>query len=132
MILFVDDEPIRMKPWTEALRRDVGDVRVCRTAQEALAALSEAVEPTFVVLDVMMPTTGDLDDTRTEFGTRTGLVLLGRIRSRFPTVPILVLTQVQDREVAQEVRRYDGVEFFLKGDLLPTELVAHVLSRIVK
>lgn len=129
MILFVDDEPVRMRPWTYALEAAGYEVLVVDDAAQAIRAFHRD-DLDFVFLDLMMPTSGDLDDQETEYGTRTGLVLLRQLRDAQRQVGaallthagVSVLTNVGEPDLI-DVAAALGATYHRKRDLTPNKLV---------
>lgn len=107
MILFVDNEPVRIAPWVRAFEAAFGEVKLITDAQQAIAFLESEPRPPvdLLVWDLMMPTTGRLTDEETALGTRTGLVVHRVFRSRYPKVPAILLTNVRDDAL---LARYDS------------------------
>lgn len=128
MILFFDDELERVEPWIDALREQVDKVHPIRTAADLQAFLRQPPLPTltFAVFDIMAPTGPQMDDRQTEYGSRTGLVLLDEFRRVYPRVPVYVLTNVRDETVMERVAGLWNVRVGRKRFVMPDDLVAQV------
>lgn len=125
MILFVDDEPGAMLPWTEKLREEFGDdgVLVARGAGEALrAARDHAGTIDLLVVDLQMPVEGDLSAAEAEFGQLTGRVLRRALRSALPSAPAVFLTNRLDEPLLLSLRE-GGDLAYRKRHQRPTQLV---------
>ncbi len=128
MILFIDDERARIRPWVDELREAGLEVEVLASADVARQALDAAeAPPQGVVLDLMIPADGEVPDRDTGYGTRTGLWLLQRFRERHPEVPVVVLTNVDDPGVAEAVAKLDA-DYRLKRDCGPAGLLELIRS----
>jgi len=109
-ILVVDDDPIVSESIAEMLRADGAIAATCATGEEALELLEEAerkaeagrAEPYgLVITDVAMPGMG-------------GIETLKEIRSRFPTVVVLVVTGYATIENAVEAVKQGAAEYLTK------------------
>lgn len=93
-ILLIDDETRRMRATIEMLRNDGFQIEQIASPSKALHILSR--EPGIcrvIVLDIMMPADGEFDVPESQFGLRTGFLLLDKLKKLdgFQT-PIIVLT----------------------------------------
>lgn len=127
MILFIDDEEARTRPWVEELREADFEVEVLSSADEARRALEAPGPARCVVLDLMIPADGKVPDRETAYGTRTGLWLLRRFRETHAEVPVVVLTNVDDPGVEDAVLDL-GASYRRKRDCGPTSLVELIRS----
>jgi len=116
-ILIVDDDPIVAESIAETLRDDGACVATCATGEEALELLEDArraadagrAEPFgLVITDIAMPGMG-------------GMETLKRIRSRFPTTVVLVVTGYATIETAVEAVKQGAADYLTKP-LLDDEL----------
>lgn len=93
-VLFIDDDVGLLETHFEYLE-EVGGHRVIQAADAARALeLLERQASTIdvIVLDIMMPPAGLCEPEEANLGLTTGVVLLGRIRSKLPNVPVVVFT----------------------------------------
>ncbi len=127
MILFIDNEEARTRPWVDELREAGLEVKVLSSADEARQALDAADPPQCVVLDLMIPADGEVPDRETAYGTRTGLWLLRRFRKLHARVPVVVLTNVDDPGVEEAVTGFAAV-YRRKRDCGPARLVELIRS----
>ncbi len=127
MILFIDDEEARIRPWVEQLREAGLQVGILSSADAARQALDASDLPQCVVLDLMIPADGEVPDRATGYGTRTGLWLLKRFRERHAEVPVVVLTNVDDPGVEDAVSDLSAV-YRRKRDCGPAGLVELIRS----
>jgi DNA-binding NtrC family response regulator len=99
-ILIVDDEA----PICQLLTEELGDRGFCCAAvQNAAAALAKLAEQKFdaVLLDIMLPDISGVD-------------LLQKITATFPTVAPIMLTAVDDLNVAVQTMKYGALDFIPK------------------
>jgi CheY-like chemotaxis protein len=87
-ILVVDDEPDVALLFRQRLRREEGTyvIHIANSAEMAFEQLATGIEPTLIVVlsDINMP---GMD----------GLTLLGEIKQRFPTMPVMMVTAYEGR-----------------------------------
>jgi len=130
MILFIDDEEARSRPWVEQLKDDGQAVRALTSADEARQAFESLdSEVKCIVLDLMIPADGEVPDRETGYGTRTGLWLLQRLRDHNNPTPVIVLSNVDDPGVEDAVTKLEGV-YQRKRSCGPVKLAALVQDLI--
>jgi DNA-binding NarL/FixJ family response regulator len=117
-ILIVDDHAIVRRGLREILSEDPGTLLVAGEAADVDQALRELGTSAWdaVLLDLSLPGRG-------------GLELLGEIKSRYPNLPVLVLSVHPEEQYAVRVLRA-GAAGYLNKDTAPTELVGAV-QRII-
>ena len=98
--LVVDDEPASGRYMALALEEYFADVRHASGGEEALCAL-EADVPEVVVSDLRMP---GMD----------GLELLDRIHSRWPEIPVILVTVDADIATAVDAVRRGAINYLVK------------------
>ena len=117
-ILVVDDEPDVALLFRQRFRREIRDgtyvMHIANSGEMALEQLSSGIEPTLIVIlsDINMP---GMD----------GLQLLGEIKHRFPTMPVMMVTAYGDDERRQRASDLGAAEFLTKPvdfDLLKEQL----------
>jgi DNA-binding NtrC family response regulator len=98
VLLVDDDETIR-----DTLYELLSDSYVCQTAETAEKAFArlEADEYDVVLTDISMP-------------GLSGLELLGHVRQKFPTTPVIIISGIGDQEHAQGLIRLGAFDFLLK------------------
>ena len=129
MILFIDNEEFRTRPWIEELQEAGLQVSLISSADAARRALDAPDPPQGIVLDLMIPADGNVPDRATSYGTRTGLWLLQRFRETHARVPVVVLTNVDDPGVEEAVTGL-GAVYRRKRDCGPARLVELIRSLI--
>ena len=111
-VLIVDDDAGIRRSLSEALAEEQFDVSVADDGTKALAML-ESAKPDVVVSDVRMP---NMD----------GLELLGLLRSRAPSVDVILMTAFDDMPTVVSAMRGGAVEFIVK----PVDL--HALRELIR
>jgi DNA-binding response OmpR family regulator len=129
-ILMIDDDMIVSHHHHRALSREFQVYR-CHIADEAYDTFSTQAFD-LIILDIMMPHLGRYDVALTEEGLKTGYYVFKDIRSLYPTVPVIVMTNVTD-ESTLSLFPSDDVNLSVrkKGDFPPlklSELVSKTLS----
>jgi CheY-like chemotaxis protein len=106
-ILVVDDEPDVDQLFRQRFRREVRQgtyvIHFAASGEEALALLTAGIEPTVAVIlsDINMP---GMD----------GLQLLGKIKQRFPDLPVMMVTAYGDDERRRRATELGATEFLAK------------------
>ena len=124
-ILFVDDENRRAQLYLDELLQSGHDTVLKTETDEALTYLQQNQDIDVLILDIMMPP-GIKFAGKTEQGLDTGVVLYDEIRRIAPRLPVIVLTNVSDREVAQKFRNENNCWYYPKSDVLPFELAEDI------
>ncbi|MCX6250482.1 MAG: response regulator [Bacteroidetes bacterium] len=94
-ILFIDDEPHLLNEYILALEEAGYSVEFQKDVEEAMRFFLRHHESfDGVILDVMMPAPAILGDRATEYGLRTGLTVLSRIREESPQMPVMLFTNL--------------------------------------
>ncbi|MHC4880542.1 MAG: hypothetical protein ACYTGL_29175 [Planctomycetota bacterium] len=137
-ILLVDDEVPDSEEfqggeymwyYTNALRRAGSSIHVASSTDRALEYLNDpSITFDGMLLDVIMPIGGWLNDPKESMqGTRTGLLFARHCGENYPSLPIIVLTHVDDASVTDKLESLENVRRVLhKHECLPFELVDHV------
>jgi CheY-like chemotaxis protein len=120
-ILFVDDENHRAQPYLDELKLAGYDAVLTTETDEALAYVQQNPDINVLILDIMMPA-GVKFAARTDQGLDTGVILYDEIRKIAPDLPVIVLTNVSDRDVAQKFRNESNCWYYPKINLLAVEL----------
>jgi CheY-like chemotaxis protein len=127
MILFVDDESFRAKTYVEELEFCDFAVVLEPSVDRALNLMQEnGHEVDLLILDIMMDPGLAFMNEDTAQGLRTGLRFFERIREPFPSLPIIMLTNVSTREIETSVTSQPKVLVLNKTQTLPYELADHV------
>lgn len=114
-ILLVEDDPIHARLLQAALHPSPPDSDWRLTHVGTLeAACAVAVAPDLIFLDLTLPDSPGLDS-------------LGRIRDRFPEVPVVLLTGVEDSELEELALRTGAQDFLVKD-----EITMRTLRRLIR
>lgn len=117
-ILVVDDEADVAELFRQRFRREVRQgtyvMHFANSGENALHKLADGIEPTLIVIlsDINMP---GMD----------GLQLLGKIKQRFPHIPVMMVTAYGDDERRRRAEELGAAEFLAKPvdfDLLKAQL----------
>jgi DNA-binding response OmpR family regulator len=109
MILLVEDEAITRNAFADALRMEGEEVIQAADGIQALALLDKS-HVDLVITDLVMP-------------KLTGFDLVGQIRSKWPQIPILIISA----HISQDAERIsDGNAEFMYKPIDPPDLIATV------
>lgn len=113
-ILIVDDQRLFAESLHTVLEGSQADFKVCAIAENGQEAVSAVAQhhPDIVLMDVRMPTLDGVAATRI-------------IHSRWPGIPILMLTTFEDDEYVREALSY-GAKGYLLKNIPSQELVASI------
>ena len=106
-ILVVDDEPDVALLFRQCFRREVRDSRYvmhfANSGEDALQKLDKGIEPQLMVIlsDINMP---GMD----------GLTMLGKIKQRFPDLPVMMVTAYDDDERKRRASGLGTCDFLAK------------------
>jgi DNA-binding response OmpR family regulator len=111
MILLVEDEPITRNAFADALRMDGQEVIQASDAIEALSLLDK-YHVDLVITDLVMP-----------MPNFTGFELVGQLRSKWPHLPILIISAY----ISQDAEKIsDRNAEFMQKPVDPPDLIATV------
>ncbi len=114
IILLVEDDPLLNKMYQTKLENEGYTVLKAEDGETGLKmALEQKVD--FIILDMMMP-------------RLSGLEVLTRLR-QYPKgkdLPVVVLTNLAERQKAEQALQLGAKEYLIKANLTPSEIVAKV------
>lgn len=119
-LLLVEDDPVDVVLLLELLRGldEVWTHKACASIQEAISMLeSESFD--LLLMDLGLPDNHDLDGCQ-------------EISRKFPTIPIVLLTGRDDRELAEDALLGSVQDYLVKGKFQPSELervLRHAVAR---
>ncbi|HWV28197.1 MAG TPA: response regulator [Dyadobacter sp.] len=122
-ILLVEDDDIDAMKLNRAISRaqvEIGEVRVCKYAEEALQML-DVWMPGCIFLDYQLPKTN-------------GLELLKTVKRRAPHLPVIVLTAHGDERLAVEMMKAGALDYFPKSEVTPEKLTKafHTMGQMLE
>ncbi|MBZ8178958.1 hypothetical protein [Oscillatoria salina] len=129
MILFIDDEYRRVKPYIEELELSGYQVEFKDNLDDALNFWEERKqEINLIVLDIMMPIGNNFDESaqqEAECGLKTGIYFYNKYLKSKDT-PVILFTHLSDVNIPDN----EDNQFFLfkKLDYLPYEFVQKVTA----
>jgi CheY-like chemotaxis protein len=132
MILFIDDEPLSIEPYTHAVAAKGFEVKLLTSLGEVedfLAIVHDGLR--CIVLDVMFPVDKSLPGILISDGLTAGMPLFASLRAQYPLVPVVVLTNSMSVAVKSFFRNQQKCAFYYKTELLPDEL-ARVVADLVE
>ncbi len=100
-VLYLDDDESLRTALGHELQREFADVRLCATAEEATREIA-ATEPDVLLLDLNLG------------GARDGLAVLEEVRTRAPSVEVVMLTAFGTIDVAVAAMRAGAFDFVTK------------------
>lgn len=132
-VLWVDDDVNRFALLPD---RDELESRGCRIIEaprpeDFLKVLNDQLfQIDCIIIDIAMPT-GTLDMTESEYGMRTGFVLINKIRksnSKYKNAKIIVYTVMEDSEVRQSCQNHNIL--YLSKSIKAEEFADRVMEYI--
>ncbi|WP_439559354.1 response regulator [Dyadobacter sp.] len=122
-ILLVEDDDIDAMYFMRAMQKsllDIGEVRICKYAEEALQMLDVWI-PSCIFLDYQLPKTN-------------GLELLIKIKRIVPNLPVIVLTSHGDERIAVEMMKAGAMDYFPKSEVTPEKLTKtfHTMGQMLE
>jgi CheY-like chemotaxis protein len=132
MILLVDDEQRHMDVYARQLSESGYTVMYQQNVDAALKFVRENLANIeLLILDIMMPPGLSFKDDDTELGLKTGIRFFDKVRELVPDLPVMMLTNVSDYQVAKTFSEKRNSWFLTKKDYLPYEVVK-VVNSIIK
>jgi CheY-like chemotaxis protein len=127
-ILLIDDDRVPIHYYLRALGEAGHAVEHKRNPDEAIEYLDmKADEVDLIILDVMIPSGKAFATEKTDEGMTSGLFLLKKIRAQWPTLPVLILTNLSPSELGgDKLTPLGQVESARKIDTDPFDLVDRV------
>jgi CheY-like chemotaxis protein len=120
-ILWIEDEANKIGGLVRPLIKDGNKVIIANDKVEALSILSMETDIDLIILDIIIPEGGD--DHKTDIKEYVGCILLQTIRTELHiTIPIIVLTVVDDEEILTAIRKCGVSRVLRKGAYLPSNL----------
>lgn len=116
-VLLVDDEPLILSGIKFLLDWQKNDCQIIDTARNGQTALEKirTLQPSIVLCDINMP-------------VMSGMDLLQTVSQELPQVVFIMLTNLQDFDLAQAALRHRAVDYVLKSQLEPEALERSLLN----
>jgi DNA-binding NarL/FixJ family response regulator len=111
-VFLVDDHPLVREWLTQFIERE-GDLKICGEAEDTADAIKgiEATKPAVVIADLSLKTTH-------------GLELIKDLQSRFPALPVLILSMHDESLYAERVLRAGAKGYITKQEATKKILLA--------
>ncbi len=117
-VLIIEDDPLIIKMYQAKFVFEGFEVQ---TAEDGLKGLELAKlnTPDFIILDIMMPQLSGID-------------LLEKLRadSKGKDIPVIVLTNLSEKDEEQKALALGVKEYLLKANLTPGEIVSKVKAHL--
>jgi len=137
-ILFLEDEKLLRTLLEDAITGFGDDYRDYKFEMETVADLKSALiylkdksAPNIILLDLRLPTggTGKISESPEK---ENGLTILRTIKEaeKFKNTPVIVFTNLNDKETEHECNRLGADGFMVKSKTLPSELLGRVVKLV--
>ena len=128
-ILFLEDEEDLVEDLPRLYKQRGIEIVGTISIPDALRLLKEEHFDA-VLLDIIMPPTEDMDAERVDYGRRTGVEVVRRMKKIKPHIPIVALTVITDPEIRTEIYKA-GVKTIINKPADP-ERIYEELQRVLK
>lgn len=114
LLFLAEDDPLLTKMYSAKFTKEGFRLLTAGDGQEAYDTITKN-KPDFLILDVMMP-------------KLSGLELLEKLRqeSHFKDIPVMMLTNLTQKEEAQKALDLGAKEYLIKANLTPSQVVEKV------
>lgn len=117
-VLLVEDDPLILKMYQAKFQNEGYSVTIAEDGVHALKMVTEST-PDIILLDIMMPQMSGIDFLKKIRATEDG-----------KNIPVLVLTNLSEKEEEQEASALGVKEYLLKASLTPAEIAEKVKKYI--
>lgn len=117
-VLLIEDDPLILKMYQAKFQNEGYAVMVAEDGVHGLKVLAEST-PDIILLDIMMPQMSGIDFLKKVRSTESG-----------KDIPVLVLTNLSEKEEEQEANALGVKEYLLKASLTPAEIAEKVKKYI--
>ncbi len=120
VILIVDDDLTLLEMYVERIKAEGAVVLQAHDGEEALIQAKES-HPSLVLLDIMMPKINGLD-------------VLKKLKEDSETkeIPVLILSALADDERHKVARELGAVDYIVKSETLPVDVIAKMNKALEK
>lgn len=117
-VLIIEDDPLMSRMYQKIFSFEKHEVEVAADGEEGLAK-ANSVQPTIILLDVMMP-------------KMNGLQVLERLKANDLTksIPVVMLTNLAGQQDAEAAMAKGAVKYIIKSEHEPKE-VADMVKQII-
>jgi len=130
-VLLIDDNILPMRYYIWALEEKGFEVIQLYGTDATFKFLEEKKpNPVAIILDIMMLPGKKYQDKDTNGGLKTGLLLYEDLRKLYPSIPIIVLTNVSDPKILNTFSEVPRLRLVQKLDYPPFELTELVIEMI--
>jgi CheY-like chemotaxis protein len=129
-VLLIDDDRLPMKYYVKRLQKECFDVIQKVDPDEAWAYLETNPDIDCIILDIMMSPGRRYAKQDTNEGLKTGVLLYHDIRNKYPTVPVIVLTNINNPNTLKELDKDPHLTEVRKAEYPPKEL-AELLNNLL-
>jgi len=137
-VVIIDDDHGPIDQYVKALRKAGYYVEHLDTLSAAFRHIRDTSSaPDIYILDMMMSLGEDTSDWPADFseqeagfGMTAGLAIFRRVRARFPSVPVILLTSVAEPGILENMPFDEHCTVEFKINLLPLAMVNRVKQRI--
>jgi CheY-like chemotaxis protein len=138
-VLFVEDEKLLRTLFEDTIvgfQEDYKDfdfqIETTADLKSALAYLGEKPAPNVIVLDLRLPT-GETEEGGETPEKENGISILEQVKanSKFQNTPVIVFTNLNDKETEYECNKLGADDFMIKAKVLPKNLLDAII-RLVK
>lgn len=114
-VLIIEDDEFLFDMYKTRFEVDDFNVHVARDGEAGLQALSEGLKPDIILLDIVMP-------------KMDGIEVLSNIKnmSDCKDIPVLMLTNLGQKEEIDKALKIGALDYFVKANFTPSEVVSKV------
>lgn len=134
-VLFIEDEALLRSLFEDAIKISNHNLKYqfrsedCEDYFSALKFLEEKPAPDVIVLDLRLPS-GEKEPGQETPEREKGFALLKKIKSepKFQKTPVLVFTNLGDKETEERAKELKADEFLIKAKVLPNQLIEKIIQ----
>jgi DNA-binding NtrC family response regulator len=120
MILFIDDEKRSVDSYVLEMKLSGFYILYVSNIDNAWSVLQEnSRNIELIILDVMMPPGIIFESIITESGLMTGVHFYKKVRENLPECPVIIFTNISDRQILQNFMEENNCWFIKKGVIAP-------------
>jgi CheY-like chemotaxis protein len=118
-ILIVEDDPLMLRMYQKIFTFEKHEVEIAADGEEGLAK-AQAVNPTVILLDIMMP-------------KMNGLQVLEQLKANLNTksIPVIILTNLAGQQDAEAALAKGAVKYIIKSEYEPKQ-IADMVEEVIQ